>query len=167
MLGPCVADAIRRYSELRYGPPEIITRAWTNRPYLTRWTVANLGNGRKVLLHRFRDSDADEPHDHPWPFASLILAGGYWERTPGRGWKDGSGPIREQWFGPGRWLIRPADWIHAVRLPGPKDNPRECWTLLYTGVKVRPWGFWCPVGGWVPWRVHLASFYKTGNGCGG
>lgn len=165
MLGLCVADAIRRLAEARYGPPEYITRAWTTRPYLTRWTVAKLPGGRKVFLHHFQDSDSDAMHNHPWGFTSVILAGGYWEKTPVRGWVNGIGPTREQWYGPGRVLIRPARWIHAVRLPDGKGGvPRPCWSLLYIGIKVRSWGFWCP-SGFTPWREHLVNFYKYGSGC--
>ncbi len=167
MLGLCLADAIRRFAEARYGAPEVITRAWTARPYLTRWKVAECRD-RKVFLHHFQDSDADEPHDHPWNFTSLILAGGYWERTPARHWVDnpdmgasGCATIREQWFAPGRWLVRPARWIHSVRIP----DGKSAWTLLVIGKKLQPWGFWCPVGGWIPWRQHLTNFYQSGSGC--
>jgi hypothetical protein len=179
MLGECAADMIRRLAEWRHGEPERITRQWTKRPYLTRWTVARKWDtvatvppgghaeiqNRSVYLHHFQDSDADEMHDHPWPFVSVILSGGYWERTPAAGWADGRGPTRERWYGPGRVLVRPANWIHSVRLPGPADKPRPCWTLLYVGRKLRPWGFWCPVGGWIPWRRHLANYYRSGHGC--
>ena len=166
MIGACLADAIRRAAEVRHGKPEVITRAWTSRPYLTRWLVSEY-RGRKVFLHHFQDSDADEMHDHPWNFVSVILSGGYWEKTPARGpltW-NGTGPTREQWYGPGRVLVRPLNWIHSVRLPHGPGGPRDCWTLLYIGPKVRPWGFWCPKAGWVPWKKHLMNFYKTGAGC--
>src|SRR5258708_24177625 len=48
-----------------------------------------------VYLHHIhrRDIEAD-PHDHPWPFASLLLAGAYTERY----WPDKRDPCR--------WLIR-------------------------------------------------------------
>lgn len=179
MLGSFIADAIRRLAELRHGPPEIITRQWTVRPYLTRWKLATITDRaapgqnpddvlkRNVLLHHFQDSDADEMHNHPWPFVSLILSGGYWEKTPAAGWKDGVGPTKERWYGPGRVLIRPANWIHSVRLAGPKSDPKPAWTMLYTGRKVQSWGFWCPFVGYIPWRKHLANYYKTGAGCPG
>lgn len=97
MLGLCLADAIRRLAEFRYGAPEVITRAWTNRPYLTRWKVADFRE-RKVFLHYFQDSDSDELHSHPWGFTSLILSGGYYETTPARGWdrETARGPVSTQ-----------------------------------------------------------------------
>lgn len=172
MLGLCIADAIRRFAEARNGAPEVITRQWTKKPYLTRWVVCSTRDDKnpnsvdrgKLILHRFQDSDADEPHNHPWNFVSLILSGGYWERTPARGWENGKGPTREAWYAPGRVLARGADHVHSVRLrPGV-----DCWTLVYLGPKIpnRPsWGFFCEQLGFVPWRKHLANYYRTGSGC--
>lgn len=79
-------------------------------------------------------------HDHPWPFVSVILAGGYYEVTPAKGWKDGEGPTQRRWYGPGRVLTRPAEWIHRVEIP----PGRDAWTLILRGRKERSWGFWCP-----------------------
>lgn len=162
MLGQCIADALRRFAERRYGPPEIITRQWTNRPYLTRWKLADW-RGRKVFLHYFQDSDSDELHSHPWGFTSLILSGGYYETTPGRGWdkETARGPKVTKWYGAGRVLVRPSNWIHRVQL----KNDQPTWTLLLIGPKVQGWGFFCPGFGFVPWRTHLANYYETGAGC--
>lgn len=168
MLGECLADAIRRFSELRHGAPEVITRQWTKRPYLTRWKVADFGTRGKVFLHHFQDSDADALHSHPWAFTSVILAGGYFETAPARGWNRGTatGPTRTYWYGPGRVLIRPSSWVHKVKLHGDPDDPRPCWTLLYIGPRVNSgWGFFCPRVGYLPWRVHLANYYKDGVAC--
>lgn len=142
-----------------------ITRSWTNVPYLTRWSL--LGQRQEgtwaVYLHRFQRSDYDEMHDHPWPFTSIILAGGYWEETPARGWVNGLGPRQKRWYGPGRILTRPANWVHRVVIP----DGQEAWTLIVRGKKQRGWGFWCPLTGFMPWRQHLANMDMTGSGCGG
>lgn len=143
-----------------------ITRSWEQVPYLTRWTLHGRrfeGSDDAVFLHRFQRSDADEMHDHPWPFTSLILAGGYDEVTPGEGWANGNGPTARTWYAPGSVLHRPAVWIHSVRIP----EGAEAWTLVLRGVKERSWGFWCPQVGYRPWREHLAAAEATGNGCGG
>lgn len=143
----------------------VITRSWEKTPYLTRWTLcgSRYSDARTVFLHRFERSDADEMHDHPWPFVSIILAGGYYEHTPARGWKDGVGPTRRRWYGPGRVLTRPADWIHRIEIPA----GGECWTLVFRGTKVRGWGFWCPLTGFRPWRLHAVTAERTGGkGCG-
>jgi hypothetical protein len=140
----------------------VITRNWTEVPYLTRWRlVGSDGSSRAAFLHRFHDSDYDEMHDHPWPFVSVILAGGYWEETPGPGWANGSGPRVRRWYSPGRVLVRPANWVHRVTIPAGRD----AWSLVIRGAKVRGWGFWCPRVGFVPWRTHQATMNATGSGC--
>lgn len=122
--------------------------------YLTRWTVwgRRLGGGRKVFVHLFHRGDA-EPyfHNHPWGFWSLVLAGGYWEDTPGG----------RRWHGPGSLLRRPPDWRHRVEVPA----GRRCWTLVWTGPKVQSWGFFC-ASGFIPWRVHQANQEAGLPGCG-
>jgi hypothetical protein len=124
--------------------------------YLTRWTLLGrrLVGGGKLFLHLFHRGDAEPyPHDHPWGFWSLILAGGYWEVTA-----DG----KRKWYGPGRLLRRPADWQHRVELP----QGRKCWTLVWTGPKVRGWGFICRKRGWIPWREHERNQAAGLPGCG-
>lgn len=123
--------------------------------YLTRWDLRGnrFGLGGKLFLHLFHRGDVESyDHDHPWPYWSLILAGGYWERTP----------TGRRWYGPGRLLRRPADWRHRVELP----SGRRCWTLVWTGARVRGWGFWC-ASGWIPWRQHAANLEAGLSGCGG
>ncbi len=122
--------------------------------YLTRWDLR--GNrhrpGRHLFVHLFHRGDEPYDHDHPWPFWSVILAGGYWEHTP----------AGRRWYGPFRLLRRPADWRHHIELP----PGRRCWTLVWTGPRVRGWGFWCP-SGWIPWRQHAANLEAGLPGCGG
>lgn len=135
--------------------------------YLTRWTLLGkrFGQGGKLYLHCFHRGDAESYfHDHPWPFWSLILWGGYWEFTPGKGatWAP-SCPVGQhrRWYGPLRLLRRPAQWRHRVELPA----GRRCWTLVWTGARERSWGFWCPAKGWRHWREHEASQAAGGSGC--
>jgi len=146
----------------------VITRSWENIPYLTRWVLLGsrtesriFGRDCAVHLHHFHRSDADEMHDHPWPFVSIILSGGYWEKTPSAGWKDGDGPTKLRWYGPSRVLIRPASWIHSVILsPG-----CEATTLVFRGVKAKSWGFFCQNRGYISWRKHAVNAERTGSGC--
>lgn len=122
--------------------------------YLTRWDVFGnrFGGGGKLFVHLFHRGDA-EPynHDHPWAFWSLILWGGYYEVTP----------AGRRWYFPGCLLRRPAEWQHRVEIP----SGRRCWTLIWTGAKVRSWGFWCAAG-WVPWRQHESNVEAGKPGCG-
>lgn len=133
-------------------------------PYLTRWVLQGKrdeGNDGAVYLHRFHRSDADEMHDHPWPYTSLIIAGGYFERSPAPGWSDGCGSVVTRWYAPGSVLVRPAKWIHSIVIPDGCD----CWSLVFRGPKERSWGFWCPGVGFRPWRDHAAKLEATGCGC--
>jgi hypothetical protein len=123
--------------------------------YLTRWSLwgSRWAPGRKLFLHCFHRGDAEAyDHDHPWPFWSLILWGGYWEHTP----------AGKRWYGALSLLRRPAAWRHRVELP----EGRRCWTLVWTGPRSRTWGFWCPAG-WIPWKQHEASQLAGGTGCDG
>lgn len=131
----------------RYGAPFIIGRGGD--PYMIRYRVLRL-LGRRAYVHCFLRSDADsDMHDHPFPFLSVILCGGYWEHTP-RGRK---------WYPPGRILLRPAHWKHRIELP-PGEH---CWTLIFGGRRCREWGFWT-VGGWVHWKQYLGiETYETAN----
>jgi hypothetical protein len=125
--------------------------------YLTRWVLLGQRFGAdgkgKVFLHWFHRGDA-EPyfHDHPWPFWSLILWGGYWEHTP----------AGRRWCGPLSLLRRPAEWRHRVELP----EGKRCWTLVWCGPRARSWGFWCHDKGFLPWRQHEANQAAGKPGCG-
>lgn len=129
--------------------------------YLTRWVLwgQRYGPGGKLFLHRFHRSDSDAAlHDHPWGFWSLILWGGYWEHRPA-----GGGSAR-RWYGPLSLLMRAAEWRHRVELrPGGGGGT---WTLIWTGEKVRSWGFHCE-GGFVHWTEFVRREDAGRPGCGG
>jgi hypothetical protein len=124
-----------------------------DRPYLLRWYGLPRNPWFNVYLHKFcRDDDDRALHDHPWPYWSLILRGGYWEVT----WNG------RRWHGPGSLLRRRAEHRHRVELlPG-----HPCWTLFLTGPRVREWGFWCPQG-FVHWKAFTApgDVGQVGKGC--
>lgn len=134
--------------------------------YLTRWVLwgQRFGDDKrgKVFLHHFHRGDA-EPycHDHPWPFWSFILWGGYWEDVPSVD-PFRPGEMVRTWYGPLRLLRRPAEWRHKVVLP----EGRTCWTLIWCGHKERSWGFWCSSGVWINWRQHAANEEAGKSGCG-
>lgn len=134
--------------------------------YLTRYTLAGqraTGTGYAVYLHQFHRGDYDDAlHDHPWPFVSVILAGGYYEHTA-----DRAGLVSRRWYGPGRVLVRPAEYRHRVELrPG-----HPAWSLVFRGRKCRTWFFHCLRGGVlsgkaVPWRSFLDRIEAGALGCG-
>jgi len=100
----------------------------------------------RVVMHQMFESDDDGLHDHPWPWASLVLSGGYYEQTPeGKFWRP-----------PGHLRFRPATAFHRLILPD--NHERGCFTLFAMGRKQREWGFRQPDGSWLPWQEHV--FYR-------
>lgn len=96
----------------------------------------HLDDGR--ALHRFtRPEPFAHPHDHPWPFETAILAGGYVEEVfeirPDGGWHSAFVPRP-----PGSVHRIAATHIHRI-----VDLPmRECWTVVRAGAHERPTHFW-------------------------
>jgi hypothetical protein len=107
--------------------------------YLTRYIIFKT-DLISIYLHIFHRSDADDLHDHPWPFLGLILWRGYNEQTP-------QGKRR---FWPGMVLFRPASWSHRVELV----NGKRAATLVIVGKRIREWGFFTS-SGWVKWTNYF------------
>lgn len=109
-------------------------------PYLERYYVFLID--RKwfpfnVFIHKFLKSDPDDVHDHPWPYATLIIRGGYWEWTPifdSLGQKIGE---TKHWRGPGHFRICSANSYHRIEL----QDGVVAWTLFMPGPHRREWGF--------------------------
>jgi hypothetical protein len=111
--------------------------------YMRRWFIKT--PWFSVRIHNIRRSDEDRAlHDHPWPFVSLILWGGYREITD----EHHTSPTYGKWYGPGSILYRPAAFKHRLLLP----HGHQAWTLVVTGPKQRSWGFDVPGVGWLHWR---------------
>lgn len=135
----------------KIGRKRVIYDRLENEPYLIRYYL--LLKDRKwfpfnVFLHKFMKGDPDELHDHPWPYATLILKGGYWEVTPkGRYWR-----------GPGSFRLAGPKSLHRVELePGV-----HAWTLFMPGPKLREWGFivkgkWMQHEKYFAWRKEQAT----------
>ena len=133
----------------KHGRKRIVYDRQDNEPYLERYYV--FLKDRKhfpfnIFLHRFLKSDPDHVHDHPWPYATLILKGGYWETTPkGRFWR-----------GAGHFRICGANSFHRIELePGVIT-----WTLFMPGPQKREWGFlvdnkWMENGKYFEYRKSL------------
>jgi hypothetical protein len=109
-----------------------------------------------IFLHRFHKSDDEVFHDHPWPFATLILQGGYWEWRPQfnqQGEKIGE---VAKWCGPGSFRTAKATTYHRIEL----DPAVTCWTLFMPGPKQRDWGFLVR-NVWVQWEQYLKQRKAT------
>ncbi len=132
------------------------------RPYLTRWDLLGTRYAAwwlpRLFLHQFHQSDSDAAlHDHPWPFFSIILRGGYWEQT-----KNSFGWDRFVRYRPLSMLFRRSNWFHRIVLePGTEG---KVWTLVLTGPRLRDWGFMCPKG-WTPWKIVADREENNLPGC--
>lgn len=94
-----------------------------------------------IMLHHFLKSDPDDLHDHPWPFCTIILRGGYWEHIVDEFDDNDNEKIKTTkrvWRGPGTIRFAKANELHRVELD---ENIDSTWTLFMPGKKIRDWGF--------------------------
>lgn len=137
----------------RLGRKRIVMDRVEDRPYLERYYLFLKDRDSfpfNIFLHRFLCSDPDDVHDHPWPYATLILKGGYWEWIPqfnSRGEKVGE---IAKWRAPGSFRWARANSYHRIEL----DPEVDCWTLFMPGIKQRDWGFLVK-NKWVQWEEYL------------
>lgn len=124
----------------RLGRHRVIMDRADAEPYLERYYV--FLKDRKwfpfnVFIHKFLKSDPDDVHDHPWPYATLILRGGYYEWTPdfdSHGLQIGE---TRHWRAPGHFRICSSSSYHRIELvPG-----ITAWTMFIPGPQRRDWGF--------------------------
>jgi hypothetical protein len=112
-------------------------------PLLVRYILFRIG-AVGVYLHKLCRSDHDRAlHDHPWPFVSVLLTGGYHEIHDQTKDREQVTEYRKR----GSVLLRPAEWRHRLLL----DKP--VWTLIIVGRRARKWGFFTS-NGWCWWRKY-------------
>lgn len=139
---------------------------WT--PYMSQLIVGRL---RFHVFHR-GDEDPD-PHDHPWDFWTFPLVAYEEEVTD-----PATGAVHQEIVTAFHWHHRQATYTHRVLWPLAHE---EAWfggplawvrivgkpipTIVWTGPKVRKWGFlkardgrWC----WVAWRDYIYEGGKHG-----
>lgn len=112
-------------------------------PLMHRWTLLDL-SAWKLLVHHFLPNASDtDYHDHPRSFLTVVIYGGYTDRTPW-GVVDAlrAGSIR----------FRDAEHAHITTV-----GPRGCWTVVVMGPKRRKWGFWRD-GKWWHWQAFEREF---------
>lgn len=114
-----------------------------------------------IYVHDIEQPDPGlDLHDHPWPFVSIVLRGGYVEEfaearvAPGLAAVGQQAQVRS-------WLPRS---VHRIRMtdahriiacePGTR-------TLVLRGRKTRSWGFYLPAG----WVDQVAYDYDTRRPC--
>lgn len=96
-----------------------------------------------LYLHRFGRPDASRHlHNHPWPFGSLVLRGGYSEVVAAdfdhavTYAKDGSHSEHRHWR-PGSWHRITMRQFHTIAVL----DAVPTWTLLFVGRRRTGWGF--------------------------
>jgi len=124
----------------KFGRKRIILDRESSEPYLERYYL--FLKDRKyfpfnVFLHKFLKGDPDDVHDHPWPYATLILKGGYYEWVPEFNTEGDMVGQRRHWRGPGHFRICSATSYHRIEL----DPGVTAWTLFMPGPQKREWGF--------------------------
>lgn len=155
-------------------PPDVIIGG-TDAPYLRRWHVLPRNRLFNLYLHHFlRDDDDRALHDHPWCWASLVLAGGYYEHTIAAG-----GIHHRHWRPAGTLKLSGPRRAHRIELhkhwptlppPDRSQPPTDCTprpVTCFTLPTVRNWGFHCAERGWVPWQdfTDPKDPGQVGRGC--
>jgi len=125
----------------RMGRKRVVMDRQSNEPYLERYYV--FLKERKtfpfnIFIHKFIKSDPDDVHDHPWPYATLILKGGYYEWVPiFNSFGDVKLSEKRIWRGPGHFRICKPESYHRIEL---KEGVTP-WTLFMPGPQRCEWGF--------------------------
>jgi hypothetical protein len=144
----------------RAGRKRIVMDRQENEPYLERYYL--FLKDRKhfpfnIFLHKFLKSDPDDVHDHPWPYATLILKGGYYEWTPIFNNEGKKIAERRMWRGPGHFRVCSATSYHRIEL----CQGIDCWTMFMPGPQKREWGFLVK-NKWIHNEEYLNNRAKNG-----
>lgn len=112
-----------------------------------------------VTLHKIVKSDDPIFHDHPWPYMTIVLKGGYWEHTPVFN-KDGKMITEFSRFrGPGSVIIRKAREYHWLEMD---ESVGPATTLFFMGPQQRDWGFMTKTktgsNRWIQWENYLNNY---------
>jgi len=136
----------------RMGRKRVVMDRHYNEPYLTRYYLFLKDRKRfpfNIFLHNFHKGDLDDLHDHPWPYLTFIIKGGYWEHIE-------SG--ERVWRGRFSFRFRGSRSLHRIEL----EPSVDVWTLFAVGPKLREWGF-IRNGEWVQHEEYLADMSTVKN----
>lgn len=144
-----------------------LTLRHAGKVFLDRWGIECWWFG--VFVHHIAGPDPGlDLHDHPWPFVSVILSGGYTEEVASAREAPMMAKIAERWpetchhgfvrsWRAGsvhRMPLTDAHRITAVQ--------RGTWTLVFRGRKARSWGFYQP-DGFVHWQAYDYATRRPGD----
>lgn len=116
-------------------------------PLFVRWTLFSWRRRRpesqsthesKAFVHHFMPdtADLDAPHDHPWPFLTVVLRGGYIDEHFPDPDRAPHHSVRTLLSAPAI-AFRPARYVHRT-----VTESEGAWTVVITGRSNRQWGFW-------------------------
>lgn len=145
----------------RIGRKRIVMDRQSDEPYLERYYLFLKDRDRfpfNVFLHKFVKGDPDDVHDHPWPYATLILKGGYYEWLPQFDSKGNKIAEMCVWRGPGSFRICSANSYHRIEL----DPSVTAWTLFMPGPKKQDWGFLVN-NKWIQHEQYLKERYEQAH----
>ena len=92
-----------------------------------------------IYLHKwFKPDPRSTPHNHPWPFFSLIIWGWYVERRIG-----------------GRQSIRWINVVHRQDFHSVAEVKPGTWSLMFVGRDRGDWGYLDP--DYIPFEEHFHS----------
>lgn len=108
-----------------------------------------------IRLHEICTHDFDpHMHDHPWPFVSLLMRGGYLELRPVSRNPCFDGNTEADYITirvPGTIVFRRATDRHRIASVLPRT-----WSLFVTGPIAHWWGFYTPAGK-VHWELYSSA----------
>jgi hypothetical protein len=111
-----------------------------------------------VTLHKIVKSDDPILHDHPWPYLTIVLSGGYWEHTPVFNTEGKKIAEFQKWRGPGSVIMRKAGEYHWLEL----EEGTSATTLFFMGPQQREWGFLVDKTKsktqWIQWENYLTNY---------
>jgi len=145
----------------RMGRKRIVMDRQSDEPYLERYYLFLKDRDRfpfNVFLHKFLKGDPDDVLDHPWPYATLILKGGYYEWLPQFDSKGNKIAEMCVWRGPGSFRVCRANSYHRIEL----DPSVTAWTLFMPGPKKRDWGFLVN-NKWIQHEQYLKERYEQAH----
>lgn len=138
------------YSDIRQGGEVYLRTFFVWRP---KWSEKLFGRKTGgIYVHQFLKSDNEAPHDHSWPFTSIILRGGYHDISYRWDDKYGLESYGYEELKPGDVVTRKPSHIHNVVL---KDENVPAWTLMFVGPVERDFCFYTNRDGPVLWWRHL------------
>jgi hypothetical protein len=129
-----------------------VTRPGNETPFLDRLKLVQTP-WFGVYLHLIHRPDIDpDPHDHPWAFVSVVLAGSYQDQVWEKPDIDPDSAVRHHTRFRPRLMRRSQAHLIISTITGP------VWTLAFVGPNHGDWRFWTDAGP-VVWREYLSREY--------